>query len=66
MFEGRHTSTSHISQNRLSEMPTQKLINRSIRIIEELLVKLSASNTLPISSEEYNLVVILKQSLVSH
>ena len=66
MFEGRHTSTSHINQNRLSEMPTQKLINRSIRIIEELLVKLSASNTLPISSEEYNLVVILKQSLVSH
>ena len=46
-------------------MPSQKLINRSLRVINKLVIKILAGNALPIRAEAYNLIIILKISLVS-
>ena len=63
MFKERLASAPHIGQDGLPEMPTQELINRSGRIVEELLIKIPTGDPLPITRKADDLVVILNQLL---
>src|SRR4051794_7995530 len=47
MLEDRLASTLHISQDCLPEVPTQKLIDGSLRIIKKLLIEVLAADILP-------------------
>jgi hypothetical protein len=65
MFKERLASAPHIGQDCLPEMPTQELINRSGRIVEELLIEIPTSNTLPITRKADDLVIILNPLLAT-
>jgi len=58
------SSTSHVCQDRLPEVPSQKLIDRSLGVIDEGLVKMFASETICFKGKEHNLVIIL--NIISH
>jgi hypothetical protein len=58
MFKERLASAPHIGQDCLPEVPTQELINRSGRIVEELLIEIPTRNTLPITRKADDLVII--------
>jgi hypothetical protein len=60
MLEDRLASTFHINQDSLPEMPTQKLVNGSLRIIKKLLMEMLAGEVFPTEREEYNLIIILR------
>jgi hypothetical protein len=60
MLEYWLSGTLHIRQNSLAEVPTEKLINWSLGVIEKSSVKILSSNAVSISLKAYNLVIILK------
>jgi hypothetical protein len=46
-------------------MPTKKLINRSTRILEKLLIEMFAGDGLSVLVEDNDFVIILKQLLAA-
>jgi hypothetical protein len=43
VLEERLTHTFHVYQDGLSEMPSKKLVDRSLRVIQELWIKMPSS-----------------------
>jgi hypothetical protein len=61
MLEPRLPSTSHVCQDRLPEVPSQKLIDWSLGFVQEFLIEMLTSKVSRIKSEEYNFVIILEE-----
>lgn len=59
MLEYWLPSTLYVCQNRLPEVPTEELIGWSLGVIKRSLIKVFSSNARPITTEAYNLVIIL-------
>src|ERR1700721_1355820 len=53
------TNPFHVCQNRLPEVPTEKLISWSLGIIKRSLIEVCSRNTFPINTKAYNLVIVL-------
>jgi len=58
-------SSPHISKHRLVKMPSQKLIDWPTRILTKLFIEVITGNTLSIGLKTNNLIIILKQLLIS-
>ena len=58
-LENRLSGSPHIRKYCLPEMPMQKLIDWSMRILKELLIEMFAGDALAIRSETHDLVIIL-------
>jgi hypothetical protein len=63
MLEPGLSSTSHVCQDRLPEVPSQKLINWSLGVVQELEIKMFPSKISRIECKEYNLVIVLQNIL---
>jgi len=59
-FKYRLTRTLHVGEDGLPEMPAEEFVSGSIRMIEELRLKMSARNVICVSIKENNLVIVLK------
>jgi hypothetical protein len=59
MLKDRLTYPFHVCQNRLPEVPTEKLISRSLGIIKRSLIEVLSRNTFLINTKAYNLVIVL-------
>ena len=65
MLETRNSSSLHVRQYCLSEMPTQKLINRSKRIFTKLLIEMFTGDVLSILVKDNDFIIVLKQLLAA-
>ena len=61
MLESGLSSTSHVCQDCLPEVPSQKLIDWSLGVVQKLEVKMLPSKVSRIERKEYNLVIILQR-----
>ena len=64
-FKNWLTRAFHVCQDSLTKMPTQELVNWSVRMIAKILVEMLASNSIGVTLKADNLVIRLGNTSIS-